>query len=141
PQGAHGPAMFTMPDDHLLIVLEGKLNIQIGTDKFVLDTYQGAAIPPNTPHELWNADPGVAVFMEAVATGSNRDLLSLVKPAKAVPVANAKAMIRTPKIPAQSELKPGLNGAQFAARATGSSIQMRIDSTNPGQGGPKPHVH
>src|SRR5437879_2724399 len=22
PQGAHGPAMFTMPDDHLLIVLE-----------------------------------------------------------------------------------------------------------------------
>ena len=35
PPGARGPALFTLPADHLYLVLSGKMTIQIGTDKFV----------------------------------------------------------------------------------------------------------
>lgn len=141
PTGAHGPALFTLPEDHLYIVIEGKLNVQIGTDKFVADKYQAIAIPPNTPHEVWNADPQTEIHLEVVAPGSSRDLASMLKPAQARKVENAAQYIRKPKVPMQAELKPGLNGAMFAERKSGGTVQMRIDSTNPGQGGPKPHVH
>ena len=51
PAGAHGPALFTLPDDHLFIVLEGKMTIQIGTDKFVVNKFEGVQVPPNTPQQ------------------------------------------------------------------------------------------
>jgi hypothetical protein len=65
----------------------------------------------------------------------------MVKPAQPRKSENAAQYIRSPKVPGQTELKAGLNGATFAARATGGTIQMRIDGTLPGQGGPRPHVH
>jgi len=142
PPGAHGPALFTLPDDHLYLVLEGRMNVQIGTDKFVAERYTGVVIPAGIPHEVSNAEAAseTRVF-EVIAPGSSRDLMSLLKPAQPRKVENAAQYIRTPKVPAQGELKPGLNGARFAGRDLGSAEQMRIDSTLPGSGGPKPHVH
>jgi len=139
--GAHGPSLFTLPDEHLYLVVEGRMNIQIGTDKFVVNRYEGVWLPANIPHEVWNADSGSEAHFEVIAPGSARDLVSMLKPAEGRKVENAAQYIRKPKVPSESELKPGLNGATFAARATGGTIQMRIDSTLPGQGGPKPHVH
>ena len=141
PSGAHGPSLFTLPDEHLYLVLEGKMNIQIGTDKFIVNKYEGVQIPPNTPHEVWNADAEPEVHLEVIPPGSSRDLLSMVKPAQPHKVENAAQYVRTPKVPSQADLKPGLNGTAYASRQTGATIQMRIDSTLPGQGGPKTHVH
>ena len=42
---------------------------------------------------------------------------------------------------AASDLKPGLNGTPYTNRAKGSLVTVRLDSTLPGSGGPKPHVH
>ncbi|PYR28261.1 MAG: hypothetical protein DMF92_14565, partial [Acidobacteria bacterium] len=81
------------------------------------------------------------MHLEVIAPGSSRDLMSMLKPAQARKVENADQYIHQPKVPAQSELKPGLNGVIFAERKTGTNEQMRIDSTLPGQGGPKTHVH
>src|SRR2546426_4016011 len=57
PAGARGPALSILPDDHLMLVLEGTLNIQIGTDKFVVEKNQAASIPRLVPHEIWNDGP------------------------------------------------------------------------------------
>jgi mannose-6-phosphate isomerase-like protein (cupin superfamily) len=141
PAGARGPALFTLPDDHLYLVLEGKMNVQIGTDKFVAEKNTAVVVPPGIPHEVWNADAQPEVHFEVIAPGSSRDLMSMLKPATPRKVENAAQYINTSKLPAQSELKPGLNGVTFAERKTGTNEQMRIDSTVPGQGGPKPHVH
>jgi len=141
PGGARGPSLFTLPDEHLYLVVEGRMTIQIGTDQFVVNKYEGVWLPANTPHEVWNADTSVEAHFEIIAPGSSRDLLSMLKPAQPRKVENARQYIRTPKVPAQADMKAGLNGATFAARATGGTIQMRIDSTLPGQSGPKPHVH
>ena len=141
PGGAHGPALFTLPDDHFYLVLEGTMNIQIGTDTFVLNKFEGAQIPANTPHEVWNAGPATEMHFEVVAPGSSRDLLSMVKPAQARAVPDAAKLIRKPTIPAAAGLPPGLNGVQYASTMTGAKIQFRMDSCRPGVCGPPTHVH
>ncbi len=141
PGGAHGPSLFTLPDDHLYLVLEGRMSIQLGTDTFVVHKYEGVQVPANTPHEVWNAGAEPEAHLEVIAPGSSRDLLSMVTAAKPRKVENAAQYIRSPKIPPQAELKPGLNGARFVSRETGSSTQMRIDTTLPGAGGPRTHIH
>jgi mannose-6-phosphate isomerase-like protein (cupin superfamily) len=141
PSGAHGPALFTLPDEHLYLVVEGAMNIRIGTDTFTVNRYEGVRLPANIPHEVWNAGPDSEAHLEVIAPGSSRDLLSMVSPAQPRTVENAAQYLRRPKVPAQADMRPGLNGVTYAARATGGTIQMRIDSTLPGQSGPKPHVH
>jgi mannose-6-phosphate isomerase-like protein (cupin superfamily) len=141
PSGARGPSLFTLADDHLYLVLEGRMSIQIGTDKFTVNKYDAVQVPANTPHEVWNADAEPEAHLEVIAPGSSRDLLSMLKPARPRKVDNAAQYVRTAKVPAQAELKPGLNGATFVSRQTGSTTQMRIDSTLPGAGGPRTHIH
>ena len=141
PSGAHGPALFTLPDEHLYLVVEGVMNIRIGTDTFTVNRYEGVRLPANIPHEVWNAGPEPEAHLEVIAPGSSRDLLSMLTAAQPRTIENAAQYIRRPKVPAQADMKPGLNGVTYAARATGGTIQMRIDSTLPGQSGPKPHVH
>jgi len=141
PAGGRGPAMSVLPDDHLMLVLEGRLNIQIGTDKFVVETSQAASIPRDVPHEIWNEGPAPEAHFDVIAPGSSRDLKSMFKAAQPRKIENAAQFIRTTKVPLQSDLKPGLNGAMFAERRLGYNEQLRIDSTLPGQGGPKPHIH
>lgn len=142
PPGMAGPALFTLPDDHLYLVLEGRMNVQIGTDTFLVGPYSGVIIPPGIPHHVSNAEQTseTRVF-EVIAPGSSRDLMSMLRPAQPRKVENAARFIRTPTVPSHTELKRGLNGVRFAAREFGTAEQMRIDSTLPGSGGPPPHVH
>ena len=146
PEGAHGPALFTLPVDHYYVVLSGKMTIQIGTDKFVAGPLTGVVIPANTPHEVWNAEACPEAHLEAITSGNpdkdlSRDLMSMLKPAQPTKVENAAQYIREIKVLAASDLKPGLNGTPYTNRAKGSLITVRLDSTLPGSGGPKPHVH
>jgi len=144
--GAHGPSLFTLPVEHDYIVLSGKMTIQIGTEKFVAGPFTGVVIPANTPHEVWNAETQPEAHFEVISSANpgqdlSRNLMSMVKHAQPVKVANASQYIREVNVPAASNLKPGLNGQTYTQRSKGSPFQMRVDSTLPGSGGPKPHVH
>ena len=146
PSGAHGPSLFTLPVEDDYVVLSGKLTVQIGTEKFVAGPFTGVVIPANTPHEVWNADTEPESHLEVISSANprqdlSRNLMSMLKPAQPTKAANASQYIREIKLPAASNLKPGLNGQTYTQRAKGSPFQMRIDSTSPGSGGPKPHVH
>ena len=146
PAGAHGPALFTLPVEDAYVVLSGKMTVQIGTDKFVAGPFTGVVIPANIPHEVWNADADAEAHLEVISSANpgqdlSRNLMSMLKPAQPTKVANASQYIREINVPAASNLKQGLNGQTYTQRAKGSPFQMRIDSTLPGSGGPKPHVH
>ena len=146
PSGAHGPALFTLPVEQYYVVIAGKMNIQIGTDTFVVGPMGGAIIPPNTPHEVWNSDVEPEAHLEVITSANpskelSRDLMSMLKPAQPRKVENASSYIRQINVPAAAELKPGLNRQVFTNRAKGSAATVALDSTIPGSGGPKPHVH
>jgi mannose-6-phosphate isomerase-like protein (cupin superfamily) len=144
--GAHGPALFTLSVDDYYVVTSGKLNVQIGTDKFVAGPLTGVVIPANTPHAVWNEGTEPETNLEVISCAHpdkdlSRDLKSMMKPAQPTKVENAAKDIREIKVPAASDLKPGLNRQVYTNRAMGSPITVALDSTSPGSGGPKPHVH
>lgn len=145
PPGARGPALFTLPDGvaHLYLVLSGKMNVQIGTDQFVVEPKMGVVIPPGVPHHVWNADAQLeARVLETIAPMPSRDLMSMLRPAQPRKIENAAQYIRRPR-PLPDPLEPGLNGQRLAGQEQGDTlpVHMRIDNTRPGQGGPPPHVH
>jgi mannose-6-phosphate isomerase-like protein (cupin superfamily) len=146
PSGAHGPALFTLPVEHYYVVLLGQLTVQIGTDKFVVRPMGGVIIPPDTSHEVWNAGAEPEAHFEVITSVNpsedlSRDLMSMLKPAQPRKVENAASYIREISLPAAGDLKPGLNRQVYTNRAKGSAATVAVDSTSPGSGGPKPHVH
>jgi mannose-6-phosphate isomerase-like protein (cupin superfamily) len=141
PGGAHGPSLFTLPVDHYYVVLSGTMTVRIGTDTFVAGPMTGVVIPPDIPHEVWNADAGPEAHLEVIAPAPSRELMSMLKPAQPKKIDNAAQYIRRITVPPARDLKPGLNGAAFTNRAMGSPNTMRLDSTLPGGGGPATHVH
>src|SRR4029077_545347 len=125
---AHGPALFTLPVEHVYVVLSGKMTIQIGTEKLVLGQYTGAVIPPNTPHEAWNAESEPETHFEVISSANphkdlSRNLMSMLKPAQATKVENAAKSIREIKLIAQADLKPGLNNVTYGSLKLGSGFQ------------------
>lgn len=144
--GAHGPDLFTLPVEDDYVVLSGKMTIQIGTDKFVAEPYTGVVIPPNTPHAFWNAESGPETNFEVISSGHpetdlSRNLMSMLKPAKATKVENADKCIRKFHVLEPSELKHTLNGQTWTAVAQNSPFQVRLDSPPEGAGNTTPHVH
>jgi mannose-6-phosphate isomerase-like protein (cupin superfamily) len=146
PSEAHGPALFTLPVEHYYVVISGKMNVRIGTDKFVVGPMGGVIIPANTPHEVWNSDVEPEAHLEVITSANpskdlSRDLMSMLKPAQPRKVENAASYIRQISVPAVAALKPGLNRQAYTNRAKGSAATVALDSISPGSGGPKPHVH
>jgi mannose-6-phosphate isomerase-like protein (cupin superfamily) len=141
PSGSHGPAMFTLPVDHYYVVLSGKMSVQIGTDTFVAGPNTAVVIPPEVPHEVWNADAEPEAHLEVIAPAPSRDLMSMLKPAQPRKVENAAQYIRKNPALAAGDLKPGLNRQVFTNRAKGSPVTVALDNVLPASGGPKPHVH
>jgi mannose-6-phosphate isomerase-like protein (cupin superfamily) len=141
PAGSRGPALFTLPDNHLLMVLEGNLGVQIGTDTFAVDPHTAVVIPAGIPHHVWNAGNAEVRLFEVVAPGSSRELATMLTAAQPRKIENAAQYIRRNPPPPQAEMKPGLNARRYASRDQGTAQQMRIDSTLPGSGGPPTHIH
>lgn len=144
--GAHGPALFTLPVEDDYVVLSGKMTVQIGTDKFVAGPNTAVVIPANMPHTVWNAESDSEANFEVIASAHphkdlSRDLLSMLKPAKAAKVEDASKCIREIKFLAPSDLKPGLNGQAWTDVTRGSPIQVRLDSAPQGNGNTKTHIH
>jgi|GEM_PF-1670390 len=140
PAGAHGPALFTLPVDHLYLVLSGKMTIQIGTEKFVAGPDTGVMVPAGVPHEAWNAEAEPEAHVEVITPAPSRDLMSMLTPAQPRAIENASQYVR-PAPPLPATLRPGLNQQPLFARNTGSMNQMRIDSSPPGSGMGNPHIH
>ena len=125
PAGARGPALFTLPVDHLYLVLSGKMTIQIGTDKFVAGPDTGVMVPAGVPHEAWNAEAEPEAHVEVITPAPSRDLMSMLTPAQ--PRASRKRRsIRTPGSAAAGPVKDGVESAA-AVRAEHRLLEPHAD--------------
>ncbi len=140
PAGSHGPAMYTLPVDHTYLVLAGKMNIELGTDKFVAGPDTLVLVHAGVPHETWNDGSDQVTVVEVVTPAPARDLLSLMKPAEPRKIENAAQYVRYVAPP--TTLVKGLNSQRYADRKSDSqNVAERIDNVMPGSGGPALHVH
>jgi mannose-6-phosphate isomerase-like protein (cupin superfamily) len=143
--GARPRGLFTLPVDHTYMVLAGKLNVQLGTDKFVAGPETLVLVPAGVPHQVWNEGTEPEADLQAITPAPSRDLASLFKRAEARKIDNAAQYVRpAPPLP---KLTGGtghdsLNERILASRATGSEhVLERLNDVPPGGGRTELHIH
>jgi mannose-6-phosphate isomerase-like protein (cupin superfamily) len=143
--GAKARGLYTLPVDHTYMVLAGKLNVQLGTDQFVIEKDTLVFVPAGTPHQAWNAGSDPVAEFEAVTPAPSRDLVSLMKPAQARKIENAAQYIHV--APPLGTLAGGtghesLNERILISRANGSvNVLERLNDMLPGGGRTELHLH
>jgi mannose-6-phosphate isomerase-like protein (cupin superfamily) len=143
--GAGKRGLYTLPADHTYLVMKGSLNVQLGTDEFVLEPNSLALVHPGVPVQIWNSGLEQVEVLEVVAPIASSDLAFLMQPAKASKVKNAAQYIFLG--PELGEMKggvghEGLNERVMASTDSGSMhILERLDDVLSGSGGPPTHRH
>jgi mannose-6-phosphate isomerase-like protein (cupin superfamily) len=142
PPHGEGPPLHTHAVDQLYYVLSGQMNVQLGTDTFVVNPDTLVFIPAGTPHHNWNSGSVPEVHVEIIVPAPPMDGIS--KPAQPRKIANAASLIRPLAL---NELKgsvelPGFATQWLARRENGSShLALNIGEVQPGSGGPGLHIH
>jgi mannose-6-phosphate isomerase-like protein (cupin superfamily) len=142
---ARARGLYTLPVEHTYLVLSGELNIQIGTDRFVIGPETLALVPAGVPHQIWNEGAAPEVDFEVIAPAPSRDLVSMMRRAEAHKVDNAAQYIRA--VAPAGKLAGGtghdsLNERVLANRATGSEYVLeRLNDVLPGGGRTELHIH
>jgi mannose-6-phosphate isomerase-like protein (cupin superfamily) len=143
--GARAKGLYTLPVDHTYLVLAGKLNVQLGTDQFVISPDTLVFVPAGVPHQVWNAGSEPVADFQVFAPAPSRDLVSLMKPAQARKIENAAQYIHV--APPLGKLMGGtghdsLNERILISRANGSlNVLERLNDMLPGGGRTELHLH
>jgi mannose-6-phosphate isomerase-like protein (cupin superfamily) len=136
PAGGSGPPLHTHPADQFYFVLDGKMNVQLGTERFTAGPNTLVMIPAGTPHRTWNTTSAYERHVELIAPPPPSE--TLVSPAEPRAIANAAALVR----PAAA-FAVGASGIQsLADRATGSAtLAVSLVQEQPGAGEKALHIH
>jgi mannose-6-phosphate isomerase-like protein (cupin superfamily) len=143
--GTRPTGLYTLPVEQTYVVLKGRLNVQIGTDRFVADPETLVLIPPGVPHQAWNAGAEPEADFEVVTPAPSRNLVSMMQPATARKIPNAAQYVHVP--PPLGKLKGGsghdaLNERVLASRATGSEYVLeRLGEVLPRAKSEPSHIH
>ena len=143
--GVGKKGLYTLPVDHTYLVLEGKMNVQLGTDEFVAAPETLVLAPAGVPHQIWNAGSEQVTEYEVITPNPSRDLVSMMKPAQPRKVENAAQYIRV--APPLDKLAGGtghesLNERVLADKTTGSpNVLERLNDVLPGGGRTNTHMH
>src|ERR1700677_1569522 len=81
--GTRPSGLYTLPVEHTYLVLHGRLNVQIGTDRFVAAPDTLVLVPAGVPHQAWNAGAVPEADFEVVTPAPSRSLTSMMQPAAA----------------------------------------------------------
>ncbi len=143
--GAKAKGLYTLPVDHTYMVLSGKLNVQLGMDKFEIGPDTLVFVPAGVPHQAWNAGSDPVAEFEVITPAPSRDLVSMMKPAAARKIENAAQYIHV--APPLGKLNGGtghdsLNERILISRANGSiNVLERLNDMLPGGGRTELHLH
>jgi mannose-6-phosphate isomerase-like protein (cupin superfamily) len=143
--GAKPKGLISLPVEHTLLVLSGKLNVQLGTDQFTAGPETMVLVPADVPHQAWNAGSEQAVVFEVITPAPTREISAIIKPAQARKIENAAQYIRV--APPLGKLAGGvghdsLNERILADKGTGSAAVLeRLNDVLPGGGRTEPHLH
>jgi quercetin dioxygenase-like cupin family protein len=69
PPGAEGPPTHVHPSDQLYFIVDGELEIELGTEVRTMEAGEGLLIPAGLPHHNRNASDRPEVHLEVIAPG------------------------------------------------------------------------
>ncbi len=129
----------TCAADRVLYVLDGALDVQIGTETFVVGKNTAAMIPAGTPHAA-RVKAGAAEYLEVLSPFVPDPLLSDAEP---VVVADAgKYVNAVDSAKFVSFGKAGFSLQEMSSRAMGAKhVMVNLARVEPAGGGPRNHIH
>lgn len=136
--------LYTLPTEQTYLVLKGRLNVQIGTDRFVAEPDTLVLVPKGVPHQAWNAGAEQEADLEVVAPAPARSLVAMMQPAKARAIPDAAQYVHVP--PPVGKLHGNAHQISFnervvASRAMGSDVMERLGEILPGSKTHPFHIH
>jgi mannose-6-phosphate isomerase-like protein (cupin superfamily) len=143
--GTRPSGLYTLPVEHTYLVLQGRLDVQIGTDRFVAEPDTLVLVPAGVPHQAWNAGGSPEADFEVVTPAPSRSLISMMQAAVARKIPNAAQYVHVPQPLGKLEGGSGhaaLNERVLASRATGSEgVLERLGEVLPGSTSEPSHIH
>ena len=141
PVGAAAPPHHTHPVDQLYYVIEGEMQLQLGSDRHVAGADTLVYIPAGTPHHNWNEGDVDEFHFEvlAPAPAPNQELMT---PTDATELGGRPYRIAPLAADGFTEVLPGFATQKLLQRAHGSEcVSLYIATVEPGGAGPALHVH
>lgn len=137
--------LYTLPGDHTYLVLSGRLNVQLGIDRFVAEPETLIFVPAGVPHQIWNDGGSPVSEFEVVTPASGRNLVAMMTPAAPRKIENAAQYIHVaPKLGplAGGQGHESLNERILVSRANGSThVLERLNDVLPNGGRTVTHMH
>jgi mannose-6-phosphate isomerase-like protein (cupin superfamily) len=139
PPGSAGPPRHVHPVDQTYYVVEGRIDLALGTDEVSVESGSAVFIPAGLPHQNWNRGPVDEIHVEVIAPG----ILPLE------PVATASDQIDAPGLAGfVASGDPGkFGGDEFVQdwlvdRSRGAThAGVYLAEVPPHKSGPPLHVH
>ncbi|MGO9960868.1 MAG: cupin domain-containing protein [Solirubrobacteraceae bacterium] len=141
PAGAAAPPNHTHPVDQLYFVVEGEMQLQLGSERFVAGPDTLVFIPAGTPHHNWNEGDVDEFHFEALAPAPlpTQDVMT---PTPSTDAGGRPYLVRRL---ADTDLEPALPGfslRRLLMRSDRSAqMSLYVGSVEPGGAGPGTHVH
>lgn len=139
--GAAAPPHHIHPVDQLYYVVNGEMQLQLGSERFVAGPDTLVYIPAGTPHHNWNEGPVDEFHFEVLAPGPppNQPVL---EPTDSVDAGERPYFVRPLNPDGFEQALPGFSLQKLLQRSDGSEhMTLYVGEVRPGAGGPGTHVH
>ena len=141
PVGAAAPPHQIHPVDQLYYVIEGEMQLQLGSDRHVAGADTLVYIPAGTPHHNWNEGDVDEFHFEVLAPAPPPNQ-ALMTPTDATELGDRPYRIAPLAHDGFTEALPGFAMQKLLQRAHGSeNVSLYVATVEPGGAGPAIHVH
>ena len=147
PPGAEGPPTHVHPSDQIYCILEGNLEIELGSHTVQANAGESVLIPAGLPHHNRNVGDRPETYLEIIAPGimAGNPLATLFEPDQvdaAVAEAEGRGLAGTVKGPDEHSASQMMDMRWLVNRSTGSEhAGVYRAGMAPGASGPTTHVH
>ncbi|HLH66192.1 MAG TPA: cupin domain-containing protein [Solirubrobacteraceae bacterium] len=139
--GAAAPPIHIHPVDQLYYVIEGEMQVQLGSERFTAGPDTLVYIPAGTPHHNWNEGSIDEFHFEVLAPGPPTDR-PVMEPADSSDAGSRPYFVRPLAAGAFEQALPGFRLQRLLRRADGSEhMTLYVGEVQPGGAGPATHVH
>lgn len=139
--GAAAPPHHIHPVDQLYYVVEGEMQLQLGSERFAAGPDTLVYIPAGTPHHNWNEGSVDEFHFEVLAPGPPTDR-PVMEPTDSTDAGGRPYFVKPLLSDAFEQALPGFRLQRLLQRADGSEhMTLYVGEVQAGGAGPSTHVH
>lgn len=141
PPGAAAPPRHTHPVDQLYYVVDGEMQLVLGSERFVAGAGTLVYIPAGTPHHNWN-EGDVDEFHFEVLAPTPAPGQEVMVPTESTDAGGRPYLVKALRDDGDEPTLPGFSIQRLLRRADGSEhMSLYVGTVEAGGAGPGTHIH